>query len=205
MNADIDQLTLWTTRNIVRRVDLIHEQLGAAGWSGVPPVPAKHGGDAQSQVRGGFGVLDEWDQMKYGGFSQNDDTKLLRLAPFFVYPGVMLAPWVEDGLVPKPNSSLWVKATYTMNSEVFTLRNGKTATGWDGMLNDAQAVFTWVGADYDMTISNTELTWGDVLQAPPDGLFIRYGQVGIADEKANYAPADMSGWKPVCNMWAPSI
>ena len=125
MISDLDQLQSWTTELEIRRADRAQQDFGAMAWA----VGAAGGDVAAScpelaqttSIHGADPVTDEWQELAENGFLQDPVTRELRLMPITVYPGIVLAPWVETAVIPPPDSVLWVTITWQTGSTTFSI------------------------------------------------------------------------------------
>ncbi len=155
MISDLDQLQSWTTELEIRRADRAQQDYGAMPWT-----VGAAGGDVAADcpelaqttsIHGADPVTDEWQELVINGFLQDPTTKEFRLMPITVYPGIVLAPWVENATVPPPSSVLWVTITWQTGSATFPNRAGPQ---WDGSIQSATAVMFWAPAGQEYTDGN---------------------------------------------------
>ena len=191
MNSQLDELQLWTARNLIRRADLLNEKFGASGWNGYPPQPME-GIETDSQVRGGGVVEDEWQQLQQRGFLQDPETGVLRLAPIVAFPGIVLAPWLIKGVQTRPWMTLWLQFRYKMGLTVFHYKPGPEgpradSTGWNGTLTDAKAKLMWVDADESLVAKNQIFESTRQYSGPEKGEFVWHGIIGGTDHRGVYS------------------
>ena len=208
--TDLEQHQLWAARNLVRRADMAAEAFGATGWMGSAAWVKDwaHSNAVASQIHGAGSATDEWQFLANGGHWQDPETRELRMGPFILYPGVVLAPLVEEGIVPQPNHQLWVRVSCKLGSASFYTPPsdkgpGSTHIQWDGTILDTEGQFIWAPKDKDLAKGNTYIErHGDTFM-PPGNILTRYAVIGFTDRDGIYERSEIFGLREACGMWAP--
>jgi len=179
MNDAIQQLAAWTTHNAVRRLDHAQRDFAALEWSD---------GAGQSDplnqttlIHGAHEVEDEW-QILARGFYQDPETLELQLAPFVVYPGKIVAPYVTSGIVPPANMRLVLRISYDLSPVTYPAQagGGQSTTGWNGGINSTETALMW--HPLNQALPPNQIFPGVYSNSmPPNNRFVWHGTLGSTD------------------------
>lgn len=200
MSEAIQQLAAWTTHNAVRRLDHAQRDFAAMEWSDgagqADPL------DQTTLIHGAHQVEDEW-QILAGGFYQDPETRELRLAPFLVYPGKIVAPYVTTGILPPANSFLLLRVTYGLSPVTYPALSdaGQSTTGWNGRINSTAVLLFWHPRNQPLP-ANSVFPSSYSNSMPPGNNFIWHASLGYTDSGSAFTRS-ISEIESVCGQFIP--
>ena len=180
MSDELDNLNAWSAGNRLRRADNALRDFSPAAWNDGAGSDSPL--DQTTLVHAGVNILDEWQLIENTGFYQDADDRTLRLLPFVVYPGIIVAPWVRSGPVPPASKALWLVMEYQLGSVTYpaVTSNGQATTGWNGSILSASARLEW-GEDDTRENQTFPSTYNDSM--PPNNTFIWNARLGATDAR----------------------
>lgn len=202
MSNAIQQLAAWTTHNAVRRLDQAQRDFTALEWS-----DGAGQADPLNQttlIHGAHEVEDEW-QILARGFYQDPDTLELRLAPFVVYPGKIVAPYVTSGIVPPADSRLILRITYSLSSVTYPAQteNGQDNTGWNGAITSTETALIWQQPARESMPPNQIFPGVYSNAMPPNNKFIWHCSLGSTNAAKVFTRHGTSDFQVVCGQLIP--
>jgi hypothetical protein len=177
MTDPTTDLAAWKASNDVRRVDEANRFFGPTQWG--DGAGSAHPLSQTTEAHGAYEVEDEWQMLEAHGFYQREDGNL-RLMPLVVYPGVVLAPYVETYTLAPPNAALWLVIAHQLGSTSYPT-SGKE--GWNGQILATKAVLEW-GTQEPRTNQIFPGNYDNSL--PPNNAFIWNGRIGTTDAKGKF-------------------
>jgi len=182
MTDQLADLQAWKAANDVRRLDDQHRLFGASQWG--DGAGAAYPLNQTTEAHGAHELVDEWDILQTSGFYQREDG-LMRLMPVVVYPGVVLAPWVEQFTTPPKDSALWLVIEHSLSATqwpAFDPNNADT-TGWNGQITATKARLEWGSKD----LRTNQIFPDDYSDSmPPNSTFIWQQRIGLTDAAGRF-------------------
>jgi hypothetical protein len=202
MSEAIQQLAAWTTHNALRRLDHAQRDFAALEWSdgagSTDPL------DQTTLIHGAHAVEDEW-QILARGFYQDSETLELRLAPFVVYPGKIVAPYVTTGIVPPADSLLVLRISYGLSPVNYPALTpeGLGTSGWNGRINSTATVLLWHPTNQPLPANNI-FPSGYTNSMPAGNNFVWHASLGQTDSRRAFTRS-IIGLDSVCGQLIPPL
>ena len=184
MNAQLTDLRAWKASNDVRRLDEQHRMFGALPWNDGAGVDQPL--NQTTDVHGAHQITDEWSQLEVDGFYQRDDGSM-RLMPVVVYPGIVLAPWVEAFVTPPKDAALWLVIEHVLGSATWPASEASnpSTTGWNGQITATRAWLEWGTRDIRENQIFPDLYTNSM---PKNSTFIWRQRIGFTDAAGRFSP-----------------
>lgn len=186
MNDDLHNLQAWSTQRTVQRANIAQREFAATPWAdGAGDLDNAPELSQTTLVHGAHVIVDEWAVLQQQRFLQNPDDRTLRLAPIVIYPGIVLAPWVESGPPTPANKALWIVAKYRLEPARYpgTTPEDEATFGWSGGILGTEAVFEWGERD---SRENQIFPGLYTNSMPPGNVFVWNFRIGVTDAAGNF-------------------
>lgn len=198
MTDQAADLNAWIATNTVRRLDEQNRFFGATAWadgaSSARPL------NQTTEVHGAYEITDEWAMLEADGYYQAEDGRL-KLAPVLVYPGVVLAPWVEGYTVPPRSAFLWLTIEHVLGTARYpTADPERPDTGWSGQITSTRGRLEWGSGEH----REQQIFLGGYKNSmPPASTFIWHQIIGSTDAGGRYTPQSLSSPTYVAGFYCP--